>query len=834
MKNSLLLLLLIAVYLPLLGQQAPPPHAAKSTFVHSTKEHFKIDGRINEAAWFTHGVAATDFIENWPSPGTASSDKTEVFMYYDHTGLYVAAKLYDAAPDSIMKQLSIRDDLGTADWFGIFIDPYQDGINGLGFKVSASNVQLDLKFSSNSGDNDEKDASGDENWDAVWESATQVTDYGWNVEMKLPWSALRFPEKEVQQWNLNFARMNYRYQQKSYWNEVDPQVAGFFTQSGQLLGIKEIKPPVRLQATPFVAAYATHNHDPESDPNNSFGKSIGGGMDIKYGINDAFTLDMTLIPDFGEAQSDNLQLNLSPFEIRFSENRQFFTEGTELFTKGNLFYSRRVGGRPLYYWDVEDNLNENETIVENPSLSQLYNATKVSGRTEKGLGIGVFNAIAGRAHAIVENAEGERKDVLTNPMTNYNVFVLDQNLKNNSYVTLVNTNVLREGNAYDANVTGSVFQFRDAKSNWELSGKGVLSQKYLSDSTDLGHSYRLEFKKISGRFQFGLEYYIESDTYDPNDLGFLYNNNEKSTDLWINYNVYKKIWKLNAWGAGLWTSYERLYEPNVFTEYSYNAWAWTQTQSFWNFNVSTYHQPVGRINYFEAREDGRFWKDFASHNWRINIRSDKRKAFIVGFFMNYRYWEGTKGRYRHNTSIDLDYRVNDRLSVNLETSYSNWKNMVGYANHWDRDITDPVSGETSTVTDIIFGYRDELYQENVLGIQYTFTSNMSLRLRTRHYWAKVSYNEFQLLEEDGYLGSTDYEGNHDYNFNAFNVDLNFRWRFAPGSDIFITYKNAIVGGDEFPKQRYFDNFKSFNTLPQSNSISVKVIYFLDYLNLKKY
>ncbi|MEY4861157.1 MAG: hypothetical protein RL059_856, partial [Bacteroidota bacterium] len=87
---------------------------------------------------------------------------------------------------------------------------------------------------------------------------------------------------------------------------------------------------------PYVSAYI-------SNESGSTSQSINGGLDIKYGINDAFTLDVTLIPDFGQVVFDNQVLNLTPFEIQFNENRQFFTEGTELFNKSGLFYSRRIG-----------------------------------------------------------------------------------------------------------------------------------------------------------------------------------------------------------------------------------------------------------------------------------------------------------------------------------------------------------------------------------------------------------------------------------------------------------------------------------------------------------
>ena len=166
-------------------------------------------------------------------------------------------------------------------------------------------------------------------------------------------------------------------------------------------------------------------------------------MDLKYVLNEAFTLDLTLVPDFGQVQFDQQVLNLSPFEVQFNENRQFFTEGTELFNKQSLLYSRRVGGVPINYGGVNEQLDSNETIIENPGQTQLINATKLSGRTKKGTGIGVFNAITKPMEAVIENNETfERRRIETATATNYNVFVLDQNLKHNSTITFTNTNVL--------------------------------------------------------------------------------------------------------------------------------------------------------------------------------------------------------------------------------------------------------------------------------------------------------------------------------------------------------------------------------------------------------
>ena len=107
---------------------------------------------------------------------------------------------------------------------------------------------------------------------------------------------------------------------------------------------------------------------------------LKGGLDVKYGINDAFTLDAILVPDFGQTKFDNVILNLGPFEQQFNENRPFSTEGPDLFSKGNLLYSRRIGATP----NLDLNLNENERILEMPSAINLLNALKISGRDKDG------------------------------------------------------------------------------------------------------------------------------------------------------------------------------------------------------------------------------------------------------------------------------------------------------------------------------------------------------------------------------------------------------------------------------------------------------------------
>ncbi|NNE29743.1 MAG: carbohydrate binding family 9 domain-containing protein, partial [Saprospiraceae bacterium] len=521
------LLGLIFLTISLLLQAKNDPTTSRSMLAKRTDSSIKIDGELNEASWAIVG-AASQFVQLEPRPGENASFDSEVKLLYDDKAIYVGAHLKDNQPDSIYIQFSERDDVGVVDWFGLVLDTYQDGQNAVGFYVTAAGVQIDSKISEGGFGSNNPINVGDESWDAVWESHVKIVDDGWIVEMMIPYSALRFANAEVQSWNLNFCRMIRRYREQSFWSPIDPAGSGFMVQSGVLENLENIKSPVRLSATPFIAGYAEVYKDPASDPEKSTGQSFNGGMDIKYGINEAFTLDMTLIPDFGEARSDQQVLNLSPFEVRFNENRQFFTEGTELFNRNGLFYSRRVGGSTTNYEEVENHLNLNEEIKENPTTAKLLNATKISGRTESGLGIGFFNAVEGATHATIRDIEtGNTRRWKTSPLTNYNVLVFNQNLKNNSSATIINTNVLRDGAAYDANVLGAELSLNNKKNTYSFGTSGAFSSKIYPGSNYNGHTWAASFGKTAGNFNWRLGYSEESDTYDPNDLGFLYNNNSR-------------------------------------------------------------------------------------------------------------------------------------------------------------------------------------------------------------------------------------------------------------------------------------------------------------------
>jgi hypothetical protein len=773
----------------------------------------KIDGMLNEEAWQT-ADAASDFIQRSPQPGKPLHFQSEVRILYDDVAIYLGAQLYDPHPDSILHELSQRDNEANADAFGLFLDTYNDDINAYGFFVTAAGVQLDGRYSSQ---------GQDLNWNAVWQSKVVINEKGWCVEFRIPYSALRFPNVTEQKFGVNILRKVRRTREEGFWNEIKPEVSGLVNQFGDLNGISDIKSPLRLSLTPYISAYIeNYPYNEPGKSNNSY--SLNGGMDIKYGINESFTLDMTLVPDFGQVQSDNKVLNLSPFEVRYDENRQFFTEGTELFNKGGLFYSRRVGGVPLDYYAPYYELNEGEYVKENPGSTQLINATKISGRTRSNLGIGVFNATSANTYAVISDSMGNTRKILTQPLTNYNVLVFDQALKNNSYISLINTNVTREGKTYDANVTGAEFKFANKKNTFAVNGNGALSQLYLPDSAQpvLGYAYALRLGKISGKLTYNVSANVKSDKYDPNDLGINFMNNTVETFANIGYNIYKPFWRVNEFGSSLGVGYSRLYQPGFLWNFNIYGDAYTTfTKSFLTTGLGFNFEPIITYDHWEPRVKGHYYaypRDYMGYYW---FSSDYRRKFALDGRVNYKYFE-ENNRYMFSFGFDPRFRVNNKLSFIYSYNRAYYNDDIGFVNYQP-------SSEVIT-----FGRRNVLTITNQLNVNYIFTNRMSLSLRGRHYWSKAEYQQYYTLSDKGLLfEDNQYTGNSNVNFNAFNIDMVYRWQFSPGSEMSFVWKNAVYTQGKEIIERFADDINETFSAPQSNSFSIKVLYYLDYSMLKR-
>lgn len=773
----------------------------------------KMDGDIKDSIW-QKATYFSKFVEWRPTFGKEElhQNRTEVYLMYDNENFYIAGYCHEAKIDSISKELIGRDNVGVNDFVGVMFDTYNDKINGFGYYVTPLGEQFDAKYSS---------TGEDGSWSSVYETHAKIVEDGWTFEMRIPYAAIRFVAKPMQTWGINITRRRNKTGQQFMWNPTDPTFGGnFFGQFGLLTNIENIKPPIRLSFSPYLSTYA--NHYPLNQPGvSNWATQVNGGMDVKYGINQAFTLDMTLIPDFGQVQSDNQILNLTPFEVRFNENRNFFTEGTELFGKGNLFYSRRIGGAPINYWNVHNQLGADEEVVKNPQETKLINATKVSGRNQKGLGIGVFNALVAAQHATVrDKVKNTQREIETNPLTNYNIIVLDQSLKNSSSISFINTNVTRNGTDYDANVSAALFDIFDKKQNWNVNGKIVSSNLigYLPNGkTETGYAHTFGFGKTGGRWNFNYWQDLSNSTYQQNDMGYFTNNNYIDNGFWTGYKWVKAGKWYNRLNVNFNTWYSRRLNPGDYQNFGLNTNFNGQLKNLWWFGVFANYN-AQENDFYEPRRAGYVFK-----------RPERMTAgFWLGSNDAKKYSASTEFSISHakkinSTGIDLSlyqqYRFNNKLTVSLNTQLENRKNNFGFA--------------TIENDSVFVGLRKRQTITNTFVVKYNFTNMMGLNLRVRHYWSEVKYNQYQHLDKLGNVTNVNTNANANYNVNFFNVDLNYTWQFALGSFININWKNQIANFDKAVGDGYFKNLGNIIQANQANSFSIRVIYFLDYLDLKR-
>ncbi|WP_432222307.1 DUF5916 domain-containing protein [Flavobacterium sp. TMP13] len=765
-----------------------------------------IDGKTDEQAWQETDVAK-DFVMFEPDNGKPIpyEKRTEIKIIYDNDALYIAAIMYDNEPTKILKEITQRDSFGTSDLFGVFINGFNDGQQDFQFFVPASDSQADCITT---------DANGEDySWDAVWDSKALITDFGWVVEMKIPYAALRFSADNKQTWGLNFFREIKRDREKYTWNLIDTKIGSFTQQAGILQGIENIKPPTRLFLMPYTSFYLN-----AAEGQKTYG-TLKGGLDIKYGINDAFTLDAILVPDFGQTKFDDQILNLGPFEQQFNENRSFFTEGTDLFSKGNLFYSRRIGGSP----STTIELAENEEFIENPSAVNLINALKISGRTKGGLGIGILNAITEKTHAVITNTVTNvtRREVVE-PLTNYNVLVLDQRFRKTSSIAFINTNVTRDGAFRDANVSALTWDLNTKTNTFGITG----SMKYslINELEDKKGSYAdINFAKTSGKYRFNLGADLVTKDFDSNDLGINFYTNFYSFFSNVNYRILNPTKSFNKLRLN-WNGYlEYNKETGALQDnnFNVNTSITTKKNNLFGFGIGV--NPLEVFDYYEPRVADRFvviprkienWIDFSTnYNKKFAVDINTRVTFL-----------DEPGRAIYDVAVGPRYRFSDKFLLVYNFNFIKNTNDKGYADRIDADFN------TTTPKTIIFANRNVITYSNSISGKYALNSRMTFNLLVRQYWSYAENKHYLSLSNDGTLTDfATYLTNKNSNFNSWNADLSYAWWFAPGSQLSLLYRNSGAGFEREINKHLGENVSALiNNSKLNHVFSISIKYFIDY------
>ena len=285
----------------------------------------RIDGLIEDGCW-KNIQPISGFYQYDPHNGEKASEETLVWAAYDQKNIYFAFLMKDARPEMIWAELTPRNDYENNDSLTVILDTYNDKRTSISFTVNPKGVQKNSV-------------------ETIWKSGALICSDGWTAEMAIPFKSLRFSPKENQVWGINFERYIHRLNETDYWTNVDRDKP-LLHQMGELSGLSGIRPGYNLEFFPYAGVRSSRWDGAKDD-------KIAAGLDVKYGILPNLILDMTASPDFSEVESDPFIYQLSPYENYFSENRPFFTEGSQYFKLPtereffwspdiNLFYSRRI------------------------------------------------------------------------------------------------------------------------------------------------------------------------------------------------------------------------------------------------------------------------------------------------------------------------------------------------------------------------------------------------------------------------------------------------------------------------------------------------------------
>ena len=873
----------ILLYAPtLVAQSAPnalaaqttsnPPAAARPTLqaVRVASEAPVIDGRMDEAAWAAAPVAS-DFIQFEPNAGEPSTQRTEARVLYDDEAVYVAMRMFDTEPDSIIGQLSRRDNLGYSDAAHVTIDSYYDRRTAFHFVMNPRGVKLDIfRY---------EDTNEDSGWDAVWDGATTVDSAGWTAEFRIPFSQLRFSPSEngEQRWGINFAREIARRGELSLWAKTVPEVSGIVSVFGDLHGLSGVRPKRQLEVVPYTLARNTRAPGDASNPfyeSNEAGASVGA--DLKYGVTSNLTLTATINPDFGQVEADPAVVNLSAYETFFSEQRPFFVEGADIFRfgEGDLFYSRRIGRSPQRGLDG--------VYVDAPDASTILAATKLSGKTASGWSVGVLDALTAEERGTWIDDAGASHESVVEPMTNYMVARVNRDLREGKSAIggiFTATNRRHDGNpeldflrtsAYSG---GTDFRHRFGGGNYNLTGYVVgthvrgsetaiqLAQRssaryfqrpdadyveFDSTRTSLtGFAGKVEAGKDGGnnwRWQTMLNF--RSPEFEPNDLGFMQSADQMVHAGFVGYHQQKAGKRFRRWNINL----NEWYGTNFGGEridFGGNINGSFQLNNFWGSWFG-----VGRSNDSYAPSQLRggplLLRDGGVEYWG-GVYSDERKMVQIETAFN--GFRGDEGAGSASISQYLRVRPSERVNFSVSPSFSWREEPAQYVTRPSYDGT----------TYYIFGELTQRTFAMTTRLSYTFTPDISLQFYAQPFVSAGDYEDFREVtdprakafndryhtytvdqitaveSEDGTEFRVDRNrdgaadivfGNPDFNVKSLRSNLVARWEYRPGSTIFLVWSHGRSAFTDTGRFRFNQDFDELFGTDGTNVLLIKASYWL--------
>ncbi|MCA9733666.1 MAG: carbohydrate binding family 9 domain-containing protein [Deferribacteres bacterium] len=830
-----------------------------------------IDGDLNDPVWEKVNWG-TDFIQRTPDDGGEPSFETAFKIVYDDKNLYVAIRAFDPEPDKVEARVTRRDQF-EGDWVEIQLDSYFDQRTSFSFTVNAAGVKGDEAIT--------KDGEGvDANWNPVWYAEVKIDEHGWAAEMRIPFSQLRFSEKAEHVWGMQLQRRIFRKDERSTWQHIPRTAAGYVSLYGELHGIQGIQASRRIELLPYSLGQLENSQKVTGNPFATGQKSkLGVGFDGKMGVTSDLTLDLTVNPDFGQVEADPSELNLTAFETFFEEKRPFFIEGQDIlrfkltqgdgsFSSDQLFYTRRIGRSPQYYYEEAEG-----EYVNRPTNTSILAAAKLTGKTRSGVSVGLFNAITQEENIEIDYS-GDRRTVPVEPQTNYFVSRLSKDIDQGNTIvgamfTATNRNLTSN---LDTILPRSAFTGGfDLKHQWDektyyINFKTAFSsvrgdktaiyelqtnprhyfQRPDADHVTLdssrttlgGFAATFDFGKSgNGKWMYAIGATLRSPGFDLNDVGYLRSGDTSMQYVWVGYRINKPVSIFRQLGLNFnqWTTWnfggDRLSNSG-------NVNGWGQFNNYWQFNYGVARYGSGLSA--SSLRGGPSLK--TEGEWRIwtHLISDSRNKLYYGGGLS---GNSSDDGFSKNIDGHIDFIYQPIKSLSI------WCQPFFVLNHdnFQYISTETIGGESKYVMARLKQKTSYL----VMRINYSLTPNLSVQYYGQPFFSAGKFSKFKEITQsraeklnDRYIelaadqisensaadeiaidydrdGASDFTYNNGFNFREFKSNLVLRWEYHPGSTVFLVWSQTRFGDDTHGNFSYGDEWSNLFSTHADNIFLIK-------------
>ena len=800
----------------------------------------KIDGVLSDQIWQRPGF--TRFLERDPNEGTKPTQRTEVWLAYDDGAIYVAARMFDTAPDSIVARLARRDTKISSDYFVFYVDPYHDRTSGFYFAINAAGTIGDGVLYN--------DDWSDNTWDGVWEGKARIDSMGWTAEMRIPFSQLRFERDSSYVWGVDFERFIGRNNEDDYVVFTPKNSSGFVSRFIDMVGIEDVDPHRPVELLPYFTTKAEYSNVGPGDPFDDGSKYTPGvGGDFKVGIGNNLTLDGTINPDFGQVEVDPAVVNLSDIQTYYDEKRPFFIEGANIFSNfgyggsnnywnfnfgiPQFFYSRRIGRPPEGSVPSAD-------YVDEPAGTTIISAAKLTGRIGDGWTIGTIHALTASEYARVDTSGGVFT-VPVEPLTYYGVARVRKEMNAGSEgIGFISTlsersfqpDTLRDQlNSSEMALAADGWTFLDGDKEWVLTGWTGMSQArgdktrmitlqesephylqrpdggYLhldSNATSMtGYAGRLSLNKQKNNVYVNAALGFIDPKFDVNDLGFMWRGDVLNGHAVVGY----------QWTQpGTFSRSASLYLA-LFRSYDYGGeltWSGYFTQA--NITFLNYYSIYGFFAYnpqsasdYSTRGGPRML-NLPGWETDVQLSSDDRQVWVVNAEVHPLSYQTGDHDVTYNISVQWIPQPNVSFSVGPSYEQSNWDAQ------WVGNFVDPYAVNTYGSRYVFATLSQKTLSANIR-LNWTFTPQLGLQLYAQPLISAGNYHNYKELAKPssydfnfyGRNGSTiteddgTYEvdpggqgtpftfSDPDFNFKSLRGDAILRWEYTPGSTLYLVW-----------------------------------------------